>query len=400
MTLLFTLTACIISVIAYWQYYADLRNSNVKSNRYSWLIWSLSMSLETITFSYVSGDIIKSISFIISAIACIIITVKVWQSSTRNKPDTTEMMSLAFCAGAMLFWIFFQSAWLAHVVLLVSIPIGFIPAYKAAFADYKTENSRAWYLWVISDLIVLTIITGRLQSFQELPYIIIEFLCHAMIVAIVVIGKLKSSNNKFIIKLNSLGKSVYAAKKFSKGSVILKFGGEIVSEEAIKEKLGSRTDYYLQVSHERYLGPSGEADDYVNHSCNPNSGLVFDGRNIILVAIKNIDPDTEITWDYSTSSFNTSWKMKCSCNDPLCRQEITGFEHLDKKIQAKYLELGIVAPFINHHFADEKNAAIYKVLSPGFTASHSYFQWPALMRQKKLAGLLLPILFSFYALGL
>jgi hypothetical protein len=357
------------------------------------------MSLETITYSYVSGDIIKSITFIISAIACIIITIKVWQTSTRNKPDTTEMLSIAFCAGAILFWAFFQSAWLAHVVLLVSIPIGFIPAYKAAFADYKSENSRAWYLWVISDLIVLAIIAGRLQSFQELPYIIVETLCHAMIVAIVLIGRLKSSNNKLIIKLNSLGKAVYASKKFSEGSVILKFGGEIVSEETIREKLGSRMDHFLQVSNKHFWGPSGGADDYVNHSCNPNSGLVFKGKSIYLVAIKNINPDTEITWDYSTSSFNTSWKMKCGCNDPLCRHEITGFEYLDKKIQKKYLDLGIVAPFIKHHLEDEKSAGIYKVPSPVPEFSLSYMLWPDLMRRKKLASLLLSIFFSCYALG-
>jgi SET domain-containing protein len=54
-------------------------------------------------------------------------------------------------------------------------------------------------------------------------------------------------------------------------------------------------DRYVQVDKNKYLGPSGDFDDLVNHSCNPNSGLKIKNKKAILIAIKNIKKGEEIT---------------------------------------------------------------------------------------------------------
>ena len=80
------------------------------------------------------------------------------------------------------------------------------------------------------------------------------------------------------------------------------------------------SDRFIQIGINQFLGPSGKADDFVNHSCEPNSGIVFKSERIFLVAIKDIEPDEEITWDYCTTIFQTGWSMLCDCREPACRK--------------------------------------------------------------------------------
>ena len=42
------------------------------------------------------------------------------------------------------------------------------------------------------------------------------------------------------------------------------------------------------------MGPSGEVDDFFNHSCDPNAGLKITATKAVLVAIKDIPPGQEI----------------------------------------------------------------------------------------------------------
>jgi hypothetical protein len=92
------------------------------------------------------------------------------------------------------------------------------------------------------------------------------------------------------------------------------------------------SDYHLQVSEEHYLGASGAADDYVNHSCNPNTG--FEG--LVLVALRDIDTDEEITWDYSTAIDEADFGgFPCTCGALACRGAVRSFRHLPPAVQAR-----------------------------------------------------------------
>lgn len=94
-----------------------------------------------------------------------------------------------------------------------------------------------------------------------------------------------------------------------------------------------------------FVGPSGGLDDLINHSCSPNSGIKIHGKKAILIAIRNIKKNEEITCDYSTIT-NDNWKMKCRCESKNCRKVIKKFKTLPKRLQNKYIKLGIVGNYI------------------------------------------------------
>jgi len=118
-----------------------------------------------------------------------------------------------------------------------------------------------------------------------------------------------------------IGGAVFAGRRFWPGDYVLKFGGKIINRDQI-----SRPNYTLTIGNNRYLSASGKNDDLANHSCDPNTQVILrdlDGGHVILSAIKPIEPNDEITFDYgSTLEKDDPWTMKCRCGSPLCRKII------------------------------------------------------------------------------
>lgn len=80
---------------------------------------------------------------------------------------------------------------------------------------------------------------------------------------------------------------------------------------------------------------------YINHSCEPNSGVV--GRTQ-LRAIKKIPNNSEITIDYSTIEQTDDWYMSCGCGQSCCRKKIGPIQSMPIRIFKKRL------PFIPTYF--------------------------------------------------
>ncbi len=317
-------------VWAYFIYYKDVSQSKIQPSKISWALWCLSSVLETFTYNYITTDPIKLICFIFSTSACIVLTSRIWSISKWEKPGAIEKGILIICVCATITWFLTQSAWVAHVVLLVSIPLGFVPTLLNAIKDYRNENFTAWVCWGTSDLILVTVILIRLESFQELPYAVVEFGCHITIVSIICFQKFRIRKlPKIRVGKNHLGKAVFANQSISKREVILKFSGEIIAKDELPPSRANGHDHFMQIGIDIYLGPSGKDDDYVNHSCDPNAGVQFKSDGIYLIAIKSISPGEEITWDYSTTLFKSEWSMVCDCRTSVCRKVIRRFSSLD-----------------------------------------------------------------------
>jgi hypothetical protein len=138
-----------------------------------------------------------------------------------------------------------------------------------------------------------------------------------------------------------LGKSVKAGGHISLGTTILEFKGEKISKDMLPTISLPEDDRFLQIGTNLYLGPSGESDDFINHSCDPNSGVQQQGDKFVLIALTDIKPGEEICFDYSTTMSGEDWTMQCHCRTAQCRRTIGNFEKLPAHLQQKYIALGI-----------------------------------------------------------
>lgn len=144
------------------------------------------------------------------------------------------------------------------------------------------------------------------------------------------------------------GVGVYADAAYLRGETVLRFGGSLLTQEEVPYPLAPEDDHYLQIGPLMYLGPSGGPDDFVNHSCDPNSKVVVDDDRAWLVAIRPIAVDEEVTFDYSTTSTETPdrWTLQCRCKSTRCRGVVTGFRELPVHRQVEYIMLDAVPMYI------------------------------------------------------
>ena len=175
----------------------------------------------------------------------------------------------------------------------------------------------------------------RILGIKELPELVVKRTKH---------GTGKS------LEINKDGAGAFASRNFKKGEKIIDFNGPRVPYKQMPSPYSEVDDHYVQIGKKLFMGPSGGIDDYVNHSCDPNSGLIIKGKKVFLIAIRNIKKGEEIVWDYSTTmyeaEFPDKWEMDCDCGSPKCRKRIVDFKDLPERLQQKYIKAGVVPGYI------------------------------------------------------
>lgn len=133
------------------------------------------------------------------------------------------------------------------------------------------------------------------------------------------------------------GKGVFSSRPFRPGEFILQFGGERFHFSNISD-----FTHYIQITPDYFLGPTGEADDFVNHSCEPNSAVYLERGNLVLRAQQNIARDEEIVFDYGTILFREPTTFQCDCGSKRCRGTIGSFATLPADLQVYYQSRNMV----------------------------------------------------------
>ena len=358
-------------------YLAGLRRNLVEPNRASWLIWSASTGLEALTYLAVNPGALQGSVFLVSAVACVAVTIGIWRRSAWALPSPNECLCIAACLAALVLWLVFNEAYWAHMLVVAAVPVSFLPTWGSVIADRTRERSPAWGLWTIGDLATLLIAarSGAAAGAGEYAYLLVEFLCHASVwfmIGLATINPLRSfgrrrggfyvldryarTANMFSVGETHLGKAVFAARAFDEGQPLLEFTGRRFRAARVPSLMRGGSDRYVQVTPEHYMGPSGRIDDLVNHSCDPNAGLRFTDDGVFLVAIRPIAPGEEVTWDYSTTLAESNWHMICQCRAEGCRRVIGNFATIDPERQQFYRARNLVAPYLRRRDAVDGSA--------------------------------------------
>ncbi len=136
--------------------------------------------------------------------------------------------------------------------------------------------------------------------------------------------------NVYVSPTQPHGLGVFALKGFNVGDKVLVFRGPRKRREDFKNTY--EKDHSLQINLNEYIGPSGGEDDFVNHSCCPNTYLI--GRQT-LVAHQPIFPHEEITVDYATCTEEPGWQMVCHCGATHCRKTIKSYSQTSKSMRTQ-----------------------------------------------------------------
>lgn len=152
--------------------------------------------------------------------------------------------------------------------------------------------------------------------------------------------------DKLEIRAGINGRGVYAIASFAPRECIFRFSGPLFSSAGLPTPYDDYYDHYVQIGENVFMGPSGDIDDYFNHSCDPNAALIIKENDVKLIALRAIDVGEEIVWDYSVTMLDDDWCIPCACGSDHCRGNIREFKYLPADIQSKYITLGIVPEYV------------------------------------------------------
>lgn len=146
----------------------------------------------------------------------------------------------------------------------------------------------------------------------------------------------------FISSSNISGTGLFAGKKILKGEVIFVMRGRIVSFHPRNKRDAMMFPNRVGIGKDLWMEPDMEFVRFINHSCNPNSGI---RGKFTFCALRDIEAGEEITFDYSISE-DSQWELRCFCGEKNCRGIIRGIRYLPRDVFLSYL------PFIPKYFQD------------------------------------------------
>jgi uncharacterized protein len=126
-----------------------------------------------------------------------------------------------------------------------------------------------------------------------------------------------SSKKPYRIGRSPTGLGLFATKRIKKGTRIIRYFGPLLDSK--KKKEDAIENKYLFELTNRWTIDGSVRDNvarYINHACKPNaeSDVRPRKRKVFIRAIKNIEPDDEINYDYGTDYFKAYLKpIGCKC---------------------------------------------------------------------------------------
>jgi uncharacterized protein len=124
------------------------------------------------------------------------------------------------------------------------------------------------------------------------------------------------SRRPFRIGRSHTGLGLFATRAIKKRSRIAEYKGRLLDtqEAARLERRGNRYLYEINSRWTINGTPRSNIARYANHSCNPNADTIAVKRRVFIIAMRNIKPGEEITYDYGTDYLkNVIGRSYCQC---------------------------------------------------------------------------------------
>ena len=105
---------------------------------------------------------------------------------------------------------------------------------------------------------------------------------------------------------------VFAVEAIPAGTTVAGFGGYVVDRaelDALDEEIRIHA---LQIDDDLFIASELPFDDadYVNHSCDPNCGIV---GSVLLVTMRDVAAGEELCFDYAMTDTDDYDEFECSC---------------------------------------------------------------------------------------
>jgi SET domain-containing protein len=131
------------------------------------------------------------------------------------------------------------------------------------------------------------------------------------------------SSRSFRVGRSRTGLGLFATKPIKRRATIATYRGRRLST-AESDRLEARGSRYMFHVNKRVTidgSPRWNVARYINHSCRPNAEPVARNGGIVIVALRRIEPDEEITYDYGEEYLEYFFLEEGGCRCDHCRRK-------------------------------------------------------------------------------
>ena len=118
------------------------------------------------------------------------------------------------------------------------------------------------------------------------------------------------------------GLGLFATRPIKRGAYIATYRGPLLTakEADRREARGARYMFELNTKWTIDGSPRYNVARYINHSCKPNAKPVGRNGKIVIVALRQIEPENEITYDYG-KEYLEYFLQNGGCKCAACRRK-------------------------------------------------------------------------------
>ncbi len=126
------------------------------------------------------------------------------------------------------------------------------------------------------------------------------------------------------------GTGVFATRRISAGTRVLEYLGEVIDKGESVRRCEGNNEYIfsLDTAHDIDGNVPWNSARFINHSCAPNCEAILDEGHIWIVAVRDIAPDEELTFNYGFD-LEDYRKYPCHCGAPNCVGYMVAEEFFD-----------------------------------------------------------------------
>ncbi len=160
------------------------------------------------------------------------------------------------------------------------------------------------------------------------------------------------------------GTGVFSSVDFSPGEIILRIDdSRVVTDTDPLDPAKGEFEHHCDYLAGGKMVLMQLPERHINHRCDPNTFIRTISGDRYVVALGEIRPGDEITYDYCVNGDgDTAWD--CTCSSSQCRRRhVSGFFHLPVDVQVRYMSL-LEDWFVAEH-RDEVEALKRRVEAPG-----------------------------------
>jgi len=140
-------------------------------------------------------------------------------------------------------------------------------------------------------------------------------------------------DNLYIADTYRTGRGLFGCCAFKSGELVFTMDGEKRRYISRTVEDAFRFENWLIIGKDLFLDPASPYL-YANHSCEPNLGIQ---DALHFIALRDIAPDEQLTYDYSLTTDEWPWTMTCNCGLQSCRGTIRSIQYLPEDIYRRYL---------------------------------------------------------------